>query len=90
MLFTIAVILLVLWAARAGQRIHTRQLHLCAARDRARAVRGRARQWPSDRLTQLRPASRAGSYSAGGQAVGQWSIGWPSTIPLKIGITAIF
>ncbi len=50
MLFTIAVILLVLWLLGSGQRLHSGQLHLRPAGDRARAVRGRPGQRTANRL----------------------------------------
>jgi len=60
MLFTIAVILLVFVVARAGERIHARQLHLRPAGDRPGAVRGGSRQRPSDGLTMLEGPSGGG------------------------------
>src|SRR6476660_1302588 len=58
-------------AVGPGQWIHTRQLHLCSAGDRARAVRGRSRRWPPDSLTRLSPPTNARDLPCGRPS------GWP-------------
>src|SRR5260370_16400656 len=45
-------------AARARQRLHARQFHLRAARDRAGAVRRRARQRPANGVATFESAKR--------------------------------